>query len=497
MGRRLSSSRCSYFLAESEGSSLGHSMLAAAVLVQLLPIISGSGVSGLQRTFSKDGEIYLDSCRPGEELFVGSSELWPSCSDALAHTWTADVGLDIVGLSREDRSKLVRSNGYCPQLRCQLGNISNADPRGSCPAGLCYMKLENAAVSFGACCFVNGHFNSNGMIGFYNKSQPTPKPIYKTHRVVLGPDPSDESVESFINANEVYPGIIAMQCPLLGYPEGFLNTMDDVKTMLVEQNVSLWVSLAPVVEKNVSIEYLTSMLRTHTLKCNMFPLLLMLEHGGHLSSNTLKSSKTRGTRLYWNISYSLPAHFPPSPSDLSGHQVEHIWYMRWKDFGIPPLEDENFIHELATYVAKEIRRGRRVVVNCLSGRGRSGTFIAMVAAILEGSKTVSDVVDIIVRLRRSRDGLVELPQQLRFIVRTLGLGDTALCGFQCQLSASLGTDHNVAISAFVSGVVFSLCIIWLTRLFVGRVGQAPTSRQLQSKGHDIWENQPLLGLKLH
>ena len=74
-------------------------------------------------------------------------------------------------------------------------------------------------------------------------------------------------------------------------PGGFLNTMDDVKTMLVEQNVSLWVSLAPVVENNVSIEYLTSMLRTHTLKCNMFPFLLMLDHGDE-SSRSAPPAKT-------------------------------------------------------------------------------------------------------------------------------------------------------------------------------------------------------------
>jgi hypothetical protein len=40
------------------------------------------------------------------------------------------------------------------------------------------------------------------LIGYYYKSQPTPKPIYKLNRVVLGKNPFDETYANFINANE-------------------------------------------------------------------------------------------------------------------------------------------------------------------------------------------------------------------------------------------------------------------------------------------------------
>ena len=41
------------------------------------------------------------------------------------------------------------------------------------------------------------------LIGYYNKSQPTPKPIYKKGRIVLGGMQDDDSYDAFISANEV------------------------------------------------------------------------------------------------------------------------------------------------------------------------------------------------------------------------------------------------------------------------------------------------------
>ena len=467
-------------------------------------------IAGLQRSFSKEGEIYLASCEGRDQLFVGDPHLWPSCADALEYTWTTDTNGDIRGLRAQDRLKLTRSNGYCPHLRCQLGNISNADPTGSCPAGMCYMKLENAAVSFGACCFINGHFNSKQMIGYFNKTQPTPKPIYKTNRIVLGPDPTDESYERFINANEVYPGIIATQCPLLGYPDGFQNTLNDVKTMIIQQNISLWVSLAPVIsETDVTIETLSSILATQSLKCNVFPLLLMRENFGHVSMNSLKSTDSGG---YWNISYTLRAYVireasSPQiifqrPDDTMNwleieHRVEHLWYMRWKDFDIPVPGDEELVREMADYAAGALQRGRRLSVNCLSGRGRSGTFITIIVGVLEKITTVSELVDIIVRLRRSRDGLVEIPKQLRFIVRALGLGNTSSCGLTCRYLAAFDSSHTHVISAFVSGIVFSVSLYVVFRFYMGsdRVSRFPNVNHEESKVNAFHEKEPLLRLK--
>jgi hypothetical protein len=36
-----------------------------------------------------------------------------------------------------------------------------------------------------------------------------------------------------------------MQCPLNGFPNKFKNTIEDVKRMIVEQNISYWIQLSP------------------------------------------------------------------------------------------------------------------------------------------------------------------------------------------------------------------------------------------------------------
>ena len=259
----------------------------------------------------------------------------------MEYTWSQDISRQLVGVDRFSLSKLVKSNGFCPQLRCQLGDISNADPSGQCPENTCFMKLEKGAVSFGACCFVNGVFNSNNIIGYYYKLQLTPKPIYKTNRIVLGGNKSDESYETFINANEVFPNIIATQCPLMGYPSLFENTLDDAIRIILEQNISLWISLAPVMmDGGASIETAEKMLREGNVKCNAFPLLLMHRFNGTIDHNTQHNSNLNIAVMFWNISYTITAYVSltdgsihlNSPQDKGSYDiihrtVEHIWYV--------------------------------------------------------------------------------------------------------------------------------------------------------------------------
>lgn len=104
---------------------------------------------------------------------------WRSCGDSYEHTWMADYGRNIVALRLRDRQKLARSMGYCPHSRCQLDNLtahsgssSSGAGAGSCPAGLCYTKVESGALSFGACCYdSSGIFNSGELFGVYNRLQ--------------------------------------------------------------------------------------------------------------------------------------------------------------------------------------------------------------------------------------------------------------------------------------------------------------------------------------
>jgi protein tyrosine phosphatase len=55
-----------------------------------------------------------------------------------------------------------------------------------------------------------------------------------------------------------------------------------------------------------------------------------------------------------------------------------------------------------------------VAVNCLSGRGRTGTFSAIILGKLLAVTSHSGLVDIIVSMREHRDGLVETPAQFRW-----------------------------------------------------------------------------------
>lgn len=285
----------------------------------------------------------------GSYYDLPSEWIWKSCEDANSVTWKVDKDQEIVGVSVKLKLMLEISMGFCPHLRCQLSNLTNAGESGNCPQNLCYTKLENGAPSFGACCFVNGAFNDGELIGYYNKTQRAPKPIYKRSRIVLGDKigGKDESYASFINANMIYPGIIASQCPMP-------NTLLDIKQMIIEQNVSLWIQLAPFSssgnfqqanDRNPTCLVLPNALqRLFPEQFSVSPLDLGIKL--NLSVNSSVIAQTMHIRLatsFEEIALCVPSELnscaaPQSPSpDI--YSMEHIWYHHWEDFGVPPDDD--------------------------------------------------------------------------------------------------------------------------------------------------------------
>lgn len=227
-------------------------------------------------SYSKQGDLFISPCNYSEPLFPRhqSPHDWRSCNDAYTYSWTKDFKKEIIALSSIDSTKMINSMGFCPQNRCQLYNLSSTGIDGMSPEGLCYTKVENGGLSYGACAFHRGVFNSGVLIGYYNKTQLTPKPIYKKSRVVLGNKRgelagTDESIESFINANEIYPGLISTQCSLASRPAGFQNTVNDVKRMIIENNITLWIQLAPSGLENF---YANGVHTPGTANCGVFPL---------------------------------------------------------------------------------------------------------------------------------------------------------------------------------------------------------------------------------
>ena len=264
---------------------------------------------------TKQGDLFISPCNFSEPLFPldKSPHEWRSCHDAYTYTWTKDFSKDLVSLTSTDSAKMINSMGFCPQNRCQLFNLSATNVDGMAPEGLCYTKIENGGMSYGACAFREGAFNSGLLIGFYNRTQPSPKPIYKKSRIVLGNrrgvlGGNDESMESFINANEIYPGLIGTQCPLASRPAGFENTVDDVKKMIIENNITLWIQLAP---SGLDTYFVDGVYKAGGGNCGVFPLEFFMDSASIYSKGVSDFKITQGASSetpYIEMSYTLTAY---------------------------------------------------------------------------------------------------------------------------------------------------------------------------------------------
>jgi hypothetical protein len=378
---------------------------------------------------SKIGELFVQSCESknsnllyyNQNLFSVSepSSSWKSCNDAYYYTWKSDFSNDISGLSETTKDKLARSMGFCPHLRCQLSNISNPASDGTCPKNLCFTKIQNGGLTSGSCCYSkNGLFNSGGLIGYFNKTQKTAKPIYKKSRVVLGDvvGGADESYHSFVNANMVYPGLIATQCPLP-------STLRDISRMISEQNVSLWIQLAP---SSGGIDPDPDQANRNSSSCVVLPNALY-------ASGLLSGPPER-----------VPCWAPFvcqrfSPNSLEGEKevvVRHLWLPSWPDFGVPDPSAEPALLAVSELAAGVLAQGGSVAVNCLSGRGRTGAMAALLLGQLLHARSNDQLADIVVAMRDNRDCMVEMPSQFRFVSHMLGLPDTATLSPACSVSSS-------------------------------------------------------------
>jgi protein tyrosine phosphatase len=445
-------------------------------------------------SFTKAGGIFIPPCGHAQELFPLDihPELWPACDDAYTYTWTSDFDGSLAALSTVDRLKLSHSMGFCPHNRCQLGNVSSSSKDGRCPEGLCYTKLENGGHSFGACCFTHGAFDSGDLVGFYNKSQQTPKPIYRRSRVVLKPNTltaTGNTYSTFINANRIHPNIIATQCPLD-------STVLDVQRMLVEQNVSLWIQLAPYVQSGSSSP-------DPSQQCTMTPADFVDISSSLNSSNnhivyhhSLSNSHVGIVGGSFRTSVFQVELRDTTTGAVAKQRVTSVWYQGWEDFTIPgdsdapvcpvscsvvswlPLSRIRFplVSELVTialqdmvaladYGAGVIRDGGTVTISCLSGRGRTGTFAALLLGRLHGVHSHSQLVDTIVQMREGRDGMLETPQQYRFVARALGLSDPAVCGAMCSGRKGLDENHTVqlVVAVLVGALLVLIPVIFMLR----------------------------------
>ena len=115
---------------------------------------------------------------------------------------------------------------------------------------------------------------------------------------------------------------------------------------------------------------------------------------------------------------------------------------------------------LAEEAASVLQKGTAsVAVNCLSGRGRTGTFSAIALGKLLSIKTHSELIDAIVSMRENRDGLVETPAQFRYAAIALNLPDTTNCNIACIAKKSLESLTPNIYIPFLSGILLSVAIL--------------------------------------
>jgi hypothetical protein len=124
------------------------------------------------------------------------------------------------------------------------------------------------------------------------------------------------------------------------------------------------------------------------------------------------------------------------------------------------LTSQQFLRSLAEDAALVLATGREsVAVNCLSGRGRTGTFSAIILGKLLSIKTLPQLVDIIVSMRENRDGLVETPAQFKFAASVLGLPDSSVCSTSCSAKKVIDSFQSPgATTPFFTGFFVAVII---------------------------------------
>ena len=93
---------------------------------------------------------------------------------------------------------------------------------------------------------------------------------------------------------------------------------------------------------------------------------------------------------------------------------------------------------------------------------RSGTFGAIVVGKINNVKTISQLIDHIVEIREHRDGLVELPSQLRYVAGVLQLSDPADCQLKCQIRKYIIDPQENYLLEFMESGISALNTIFTT-----------------------------------
>ncbi|GMR30744.1 hypothetical protein PMAYCL1PPCAC_00939 [Pristionchus mayeri] len=183
--------------------------------------------------------------------------------------------------------------------------------------------------------------------------------------------------------------VIASQGPLY-------NTTDDFWEMVYQQKVAVIVQLC-----NYTEDYWPKKNQKTFGDCTV-----SLEAEGLIDANE-PDVKLRTFSVRWNAESGV-------------HTVRHIFYSKWPDFGVPATVTS--VISIIRWIESNggMTRNSPVLVHCLAGVGRTGSFILTMMALrrlrqLQSSEDYGAVmIDLAKELRRQRSGAIQTPQQYVF-----------------------------------------------------------------------------------
>ncbi|XP_071445884.1 tyrosine-protein phosphatase non-receptor type 2 isoform X1 [Hetaerina americana] len=221
---------------------------------------------------------------------------------------------------------------------------------------------------------------------------------YDHSRVILKKGPCDYINASLIKMEKAHRQYILTQGPL---PQ----TVGHFWIMIWEQNCKAVLMLNRVIEKD-------------QVKCHQYwPL------GGTCDSDNVMIMNDVGLKVEY-VSETHSSYYTTRILRLTdldtqdSREIFHFHYTTWPDFGVPqsPTAFLKFLMVVRESGALDENVGPPVV-HCSAGIGRSGTFCLVDSCLIlieENGMNTVNVIDILLEMRKSRMGLIQTPDQLRF-----------------------------------------------------------------------------------
>ncbi|EZA58596.1 tyrosine-protein phosphatase non-receptor type 2 isoform X1 [Ooceraea biroi] len=208
------------------------------------------------------------------------------------------------------------------------------------------------------------------------------------------------------------------------------NTVGHFWLMVWEQNTRAVLMLNKIIEKNqVKCHQYWPLDDSHEPTMTFEDVGIRVEYVSKTESSDYTTRTLRITDLESNDS----------------REILHYHYTTWPDFGVPqcPTAFLRFLADVRQSGALDQNVGPPVV-HCSAGIGRSGTFCLVdtcLVLIEENGLNAVNVREVLLEMRRSRMGLIQTPEQLRFSYAAIIDGAKQLPLDSANISDDGATTH--------------------------------------------------------